>query len=1713
MSDQIGSASIGLSVDSSGVDAGLARIDANVQQAGRSLQSLGQRGAQAVDQLSSASTTSASRVEASTRSIANSIQRTTALTQAGERGTRAYFEALANQRGANLDVLRPYLDQLDQVRARQAATTQELARSGNAYQATAQSAGQLANNLRQVPAQLTDIVVGLQSGQRPLSVLLQQGGQLRDMFGSVGGAARALGGYVASLVNPFTITTAAVGALALAYQQGSAETDAFRKAIVTTGNAAGVTTSQLTAMARQAAEVSGTVGKNAEVIAQLVGTGQVSSENLAKFSAIAVQSQKLLGVAVEDTVKAYADLGKDPLQATLKLNEQYNYLTLATYQQIKALEQQGRTAEAAKVAQNAYADAQAANNKKIAEGLGTLERGWMGVTGAAKSAWDAMLNVGRETTIEDKIKAAVAALKKAQRDLIVNQTGGTQGERQAVVDQKQADLDRLQNIKKVAEITAQYAAEDKKRTDAAIKFNEQETQYLSQRERMEREIVAARNLAQQAAQRGEDPAVTEQRVQDRIAKIRQTYADLDNQRINAQIANIERLGAVQAEQAKRAVIALQGRQEAGLNVGLDKQAAYAQAIADADIKQINAEKARLQQRLALVAQETVSIDGQFEHEQKLADLRGQIAVKDQQVLTRRAELQKDLFVQDVQDYHRLAEAFNQTYDARLADVQALKDQVQAQQDQNGAIGLTGQALRDYNAQLAEQKAAYYDLKAAIAASIPGREDEAALYERIAQGVRDLNTAQQQGQNKQELFARYDELFNSIDQSAKAAFVSMGDSGVSAAKRIQDALKSGVLSLIYDLTAKPILVNLKASLTGTGQTPEQLAADQFYNQTGYKANGNSLLGQASNALGLYRTVSGTGAALTTAGNFIGSSTLSAFGAGLSGGASTAEAAAAYAAAGESTIATALSSGATIGSFVSTALPYVAAAFIGYKVLSSAFDKGPEKNTTLTFGSNNQAGNISINMRGNEGKSDAYIAGSGTSALGTFGVTQTFWSKAESQQVQDFIKTVSQTDDALAGFLTTTEKAAAKTALTGLTTTVNTGAENSNQNAAGQLDYVFKQRIQTILGAVEPGLDKLVADFAGTSTQLAQQAQGILQFREALAQSGETVFGVKTTLVDIAALKLPTEAAADALKRVTSEFQATNAFAQVLGKSYKDAFGTIGLASEETRKNLISAAGGLDKFNSLTASFAQNFLTEAEKLQPEVDDVNRVFASLNLAVPATKEEFKALVRSIDPTTEAGQKLIASLLGIQQEFADTHQEVDATTNTLAKQKEQRQLYIELLQAQGKAEEALAAQRADAIDALLSDQAKLTQARIYAAQAAKQNADNLVSAADATLGRLSTSINAEKQSISAAYQAQEAAARAATQAAVESAQASLQAAQQQAQAIQTVFDSLNSALGQTKIESAGAERARRQLAQAQLQSALSTGNLAGNTDLAGAISTISGQANARFFGTFQEYVRDQARTNNSLVALRDKAGAQVDYQKQVVDSLQESIKAIQTAGDAQIAQLEADKQAQLDALDRTYQTQKEQIDALKGINDSVLSLKDALAATVGAISAAKGAQAAAGSIGASGADTGNPIQNLYQSILGRTGQQFEIDFWTQQLAKGTTLGQVTNEFLNSEEFKRKLRGYAVGSNYIGKDQVAMVHEGERIFTAVQNQQIIDMMQQLSSPQANASTLAAEVARLSEVIAAQQLVLDTIASNTGAAAGALTDAAGGRPLNVKVKT
>lgn len=492
-------AQIEITADASGVEAGVSQGKRALKELGEAGKRAGEEANKGIGGIGENGNESAQKVDRATKNIISSIQRTTAAMEAGSRGTSEYYKVIASQRGANTDALKPYLDQLDQAIIKQQQAAKSLGNVGI-------SAGQTAAALRGVPAQFTDIVTSLQGGQAPMTVLLQQGGQLKDMFGGVGAAARALGGYVLSLVSPITVAAAAAAAIGIAFKIGSEEANGLSKALILTGNSANTSVDQLKNVATAVTASSGaTKGAVMDALTQIAETGQVSAKSMGVVAAAAIAMEKAGGQAISETVKQAAELGKEPVKASIKLNEQYNYLTAKVYEQIKAFEDQGRATEAAALAQETYAKAMEERARSITGELGALEKAWKGITGTAKSAWDAMLGIGRQGSIEERLAAA-------RKDLA---SGGGMFGGEGEARAKIAVLEAQQEAQKKA-LETQTKGNTLER--AKLAWMQEGEKYLSKQQQREQEIAKAR-------QQGLAAGASQLEIEKRISEISDKYKD------------------------------------------------------------------------------------------------------------------------------------------------------------------------------------------------------------------------------------------------------------------------------------------------------------------------------------------------------------------------------------------------------------------------------------------------------------------------------------------------------------------------------------------------------------------------------------------------------------------------------------------------------------------------------------------------------------------------------------------------------------------------------------------------------------------------------------------------------------------------------------------------------------------------------------------------------------------------------------------------------------------------------------------------------------------------------------------------------------------------------------------------------------------------------------------------------------------------------------
>ncbi|MGJ0475391.1 phage tail length tape measure family protein [Klebsiella variicola] len=335
------------------------------------------------------------------------------------------------------------------------------------------SAGQYKNAMRLLPAQLNDIAVGLAGGMPLFTIFMQQGSQIADSFGGWGnlfeiikqqllGAGDAADESSDSLsdnanslsenaenakkltgfLNPMTIgigaLIAVVGTLAYAWYKGSQEHQEYNKTLIMTGNIAGATAGKLADMAsRVASDTGNPIGDVAAILNDVVSSGKIAADSIEMVTHAIVSMTDASDIAAGTLVSDFEKIAANPVSAVTELNEKYNFLTLDIYRQIQALQEQGKTQDAAALATQEYSKMLEERSAKLSDNLGLFESAWKTLGDTAKGAWDAMLNIGREATLAQRLEEAQKLVNTAAggytRDVWGNVTG-LRGEAQADVN-------------------------------------------------------------------------------------------------------------------------------------------------------------------------------------------------------------------------------------------------------------------------------------------------------------------------------------------------------------------------------------------------------------------------------------------------------------------------------------------------------------------------------------------------------------------------------------------------------------------------------------------------------------------------------------------------------------------------------------------------------------------------------------------------------------------------------------------------------------------------------------------------------------------------------------------------------------------------------------------------------------------------------------------------------------------------------------------------------------------------------------------------------------------------------------------------------------------------------------------------------------------------------------------------------------------------------
>lgn len=1245
----------------------------------------------------------AKQQERASNTIVAAIQRQTIAMKAGGKVTADYFEQIAKMKGADPKIYTPVLEELRKVEAAQKAiaeaqkvTANTFATSGRQLDQFGNTAKQTAAALRQVPAQFTDIVVSLQGGQAPLTVLLQQGGQLRDIFGSAGAAASALGKYVVGLVNPFTTLVAILGSVAYGYAAGSKEADEYRKALILTGNATGTTAGQMTDMARALSQVAGTQGNAAEALVTFVSTARVSAENLQKFTLAAVQFERSTGTAVGEIAKQFADLRKDPLEATLKLNESMNYLTKSTYEQIKALTEQGKATEAADLAQSTFADTLKNRAGEIDANLGVIEKAWKKIKGEIAGAADSLKNIGRPDTGAAELER-VRNMLATKRESLGAVDQGSQAAK-SLKDEIALLVQRESVIQRTMADVRRGAAMQAAETDAVkarAEWDKDGLKLMTDKQKLEREIIKIREEGLRAR-------ASEEEIERRIKKVREDYA-------NKQAAG----GASEIAQLK-------ARSEE-----LDK---YAKSLEDygTDARKIT-EDEKTRNRI----------------QQELAGTMSDTARAQKTVALAQAEInaQKAITIRMAEDEAKIAKSMAEDYAKSVSELfksaDAIKAQADAQEAANASFGKSKTAIAEHTLEQKKNRLEMLDRIGLTGAYTDALRAETIEQERLVDALK-AGDYKEINQNTQEILRAAREQSKLYEQELQLSgltalerekIVATRQVELKYAKEIDKINRSG---LTDDQKQKQIAILDQAKVTETSAAVNRVIQNDFaktadqINQSltdalmrGFES-GKSFADVFKDTLeNMFKTM-------------VLRPTIEAILSPVSGALSSV-----VGGSGGSGIKDAVSLGSsikTLGSLLETGVS--ASIANGFAKLSASSFGQSIGLSTPTVDSVGTLSNTPTALSGKIG-SGLGIAGN---ALAGYGLQKTIsggYKTGESGLVDALTVAASAYFGPIAGVVGGLVNRAfgRKVADSGIQGTFGGEAGFSGSNFVFEKGGWFRSN-RTRTTAMDEGLQSglstqfktmqaqtaLMADVLGLGTDSIRNftssvklsLQG-LSAEEVTSKLTETLTGIGESLAKTA---LGTtnysrigETSVETLTRLSGSLMTVNETFKILGESLY----STSLAGADMASQLVDLFGGMDQFKAITSSYYENFFSESERAANSIKLVSSAIGALGLNMPKTREEFRILVDAQDLTTDSGRKVYTALLQLSGAFAEVvpastqaaaavEQAADVMTAAMKSLKdEQAQLEIDLLMAQGRTSQAVSAQRA-------KDIAGLTQAEIAA-------------------------------------------------------------------------------------------------------------------------------------------------------------------------------------------------------------------------------------------------------------------------------------------------------------------------------------------------------------------------------------------------------------------
>lgn len=1502
-------------------------------------------------------------------------------------------------------VIRDQVTAINSSRAALTGLNADLGKTGN-------SAKQNAAALRMLPAQFSDIAVSLQGGQAPLTVFLQQGSQIKDSFGGAGAAVKAFSGYLASMVNPVTVGAAAVVALGAIVVSSQGQFNEFQKALVSSGNAAGTTADQLILLSNSIAG-----GRNfteaSEAVLALANNGRLSGEALEAVARASTELSVATGKGAGDIADELSNTKANVTALAVEYSDKYGVITKDTFELIRALEQQGDKIGAIKVLSGAVADEMGRRNKEMVESTRGLAKAWDEVKTSVSGVYN-QIKTGLSASPElFKLQHLQGQLADAQE---IGDKALIKGlEEQVALAQTAVNIQSKKN-----EGVANEVLDRKTIISADSKWNSDGEKYLSARVKMDKEIAEAKRIGLEAGK-------SQLEIDKRIGEIQAEYKKKEPK----EKAYTEDAGTKALDQAKQQYAVLV--QQSAL---IEEQGAGTKVLGAAARDLVEWE----QQLSDIKSKKTLTADQKslLAHQDQITAVKMQSAEQEKLNALKKEELDTSAKLFAYQQNINAQLALSQEgYDNRLAGMglgsegrKRLQEDLKLQQDFQKKVNKLTDDFNNSTDKTAARQKLYDDEvameKDALALRLAQQEDYYTQLEKAQSNwTNGANAAWQDyvyeaGDIAGQTYDLFDNAFHGMEDS----LVDFVTGGKLSFKDLADSIIADIARIIIKTqVVTPLLNALFGGGAGGGSTAGGIASLFSGSSSNGSGGGGMFSGLASlgqNLLSAWNTITGVGSSVASGYASGGISGAISGGAGyygnmLNGIATTLSSGFTSLIGGNIAItgATAAASAATTAALtgVTAEVAAGAAASVGAEGITLAALQGAIAEGAATVGTQ-------IGVAG--ATTAAASQGIAASISGALSSAAAMWPLAIVMGMYQSGKLYS------AGVRPDASEmwdSAGGTALGKVSMLPQTLAAKYFEVTDGLLGKVVGGKMAAILSGstlFQAVWSKVGSKLFGSGYQTKDTGiqlgveDGMLDATGYIKQKkkGGLISGSSKTRYLESALDPELEASLGGAynEKILNSLGLFSALGVQLSDAVLDGLNvavtrisTDGRAQEDIQKDLEEWFTGLGNsavaaISDATNSGVGNYtFDELTSFVNNLYAVNDVFALLNVnSLPVSvwggklTEQYIAMAGGLEALNTSTSKYYDAF------FSDT-EKADDTLAAVNKQFAAMNLSLPANKAGFRAMVEGIDSTTDAGRSMfltlmsLSDSAaaayNILETRASAAeQAVLDMANAMLETASTASGALTRAIEAERSAVTKAYNEQ-----------VTSLNDMSTIASKSVTDMSTVSNSLGAALKSLRGDSDEAVKILRAQAVATLQSALATaragGSLSGFTGLDDALDTVSSN-NTDLYSSMEDFARDQGRTAGVIAELEAINGKQLTSAEQTVKTLQDQLDQAKDAYDAQMTQY-----------DSQLAFAQAQMDALNGVDTSVMSVT----AAVNAMNAAVVAAIASISGKSNATNAGVLIDSIYKDVLGRDADAAGKQYWQDQLTggslnNGNIVGAITN-------------------------------------------------------------------------------------------------------------